>query len=73
MAQRQVVSAGLVYLAASSVSAGCWVGVRWRVAAESPLGPARIPATAHATAETIPAAAAHATRRDNLRDLIQMK
>jgi len=32
-----VVSAGLVYLAASSVSAGCWVGVRWRVAqAESP-------------------------------------
>ena len=37
MAQRQVVSAGLVYLAASSVSADCWVGVRWRVAqAESP-------------------------------------
>ena len=36
MAQRQVVSAGLVYLAASSVSAGCWVGVLWRVAAEIP-------------------------------------
>jgi hypothetical protein len=46
MAQRYVVSAGLVYLATSSVSAGCWVALRRGITQADTLGRAKNPSAA---------------------------